>query len=193
MTNILGLVKWATICQIKDLSFIESRMPLQIYLFFRRVQSEVGASIRKWVVFFVTMSLIFCYPVVDTPSSLHRYFVSIIFPLDPVTLSAVNNTLNILLKMTKGSIFHKKMGILLCFDLLTRSKMPFKVMYRKEVTHSNGSYERKLRGLKLADEMGRGKKKSHYTLIDWRTGREWPLNCMTVISARWRSHRPFQR
>ena len=32
-------------------------------------------------------------------------------------------------------------------------------MHRKEVTHSNGSYERKSRGLKLADEMGRGKKK----------------------------------
>ena len=32
--------------------------------------------------------------------------------------------------------------------------MPFKVTHRKEVTHSNGSYERK-----LADEMGRGKKK----------------------------------
>ena len=37
------------------------------------------------------------------------------------------------------------------------------------------------------------KKKSHYTLIDWCTGREWPLNCMTVIFARWQSHRPFQR
>ena len=68
---------------------------------------------------------------------------------------------------------------MLCFDLLTRPKMPFKVMHRKEVTHSNGSYERESRGGKLADEMGRGKKKSHYTLIDWRTGREWPLNCMT--------------
>ena len=43
---------------------------------------------------------------------------------------------------------------LLCFDLLTRLKMPFKVMHRKEVTHSNGSYERKSRGRKLADEMG---------------------------------------
>ena len=32
----------------------------------------------------------------------------------------------------------KKEGILLCFDLLTRPKMPFKVMHRKEVTHSNG-------------------------------------------------------
>ena len=47
---------------------------------------------------------------------------------------------------------------LLCFDLLTRPKMPFKVMHRKEVTHSDGSYERKSRGRKLADEMGRGKK-----------------------------------
>ena len=37
------------------------------------------------------------------------------------------------------------------------------------------------------------KYKSHYNLIGWRTGREWPLNWMTVISARWRSHRPFQR
>ena len=46
----------------------------------------------------------------------------------------------------------------LCFDLLTRPKMPFKVMHRKEVTHSNGSYERKSRGRKLADEMGRAKK-----------------------------------
>ena len=55
---------------------------------------------------------------------------------------------------------------MLCFDLLTRPKMPFKVMHRKEVTHSNGSYERKSRGQKLADEMGRGIKKSHYTLID---------------------------
>ena len=40
-----------------------------------------------------------------------------------------------------------------------------KVMHRKEVTHSNGSYERKSCGLKFADEMGRGKK-SHDTLID---------------------------
>ena len=49
------------------------------------------------------------------------------------------------------------------FDLLTGPKMPFKVMHRKEVTHSNGSYERKSRGQKLADEMGRAKKFSWYT------------------------------
>ena len=43
------------------------------------------------------------------------------------------------------------------------SKMPFKVMHRKEVTHSNGSYVRKSRGQKLADEMGRAKKFLWYT------------------------------
>ena len=42
-----------------------------------------------------------------------------------------------------------------------------KVMHRKEVTHSNGSYERKSRGRKLADEMGRGKKK-----FPWYTHRQ---------------------
>ena len=37
-------------------------------------------------------------------------------------------------------------------------------MHRKEVIHSNGSYERKSRGRKLADGMGRAKKNSHGTL-----------------------------
>ena len=41
--------------------------------------------------------------------------------------------------------------------------MPFKMMQRKEVTHSNGSYMRKSRGRKLADEMGRAKKFPWYT------------------------------
>ena len=45
----------------------------------------------------------------------------------------------------------------------TRPKMPFMVMHRKEVTHSNGSYERKSCGQKLADEMGRGKKIPWYS------------------------------
>ena len=49
--------------------------------------------------------------------------------------------------------------LLLCFNLLTRPKISFKVTHRKELTHSNGSYERKSRGRKLADEMERGKKK----------------------------------
>ncbi len=37
------------------------------------------------------------------------------------------------------------------------------------------------------------KVKSHGTLIDWCTGREWPMPCMTVISVWWRSNMLFQR
>ena len=57
-----------------------------------------------------------------------------------------------------------------CFDLLTRPKMPFKVMHRKEVIHSNGSYERKSRGRKLADKMGRARKipMVHYRVMPWK-------------------------
>ena len=36
------------------------------------------------------------------------------------------------------------------------------------------------------------KVKSRGTVTDWFTGREWPVNCMTVISAWWRSNMPFQ-
>ena len=45
----------------------------------------------------------------------------------------------------------------------------------------------------LADNMRQGKKNSHCAVKKWCTGREWPVNCMTVISARWQSHMPFQR
>ena len=37
------------------------------------------------------------------------------------------------------------------------------------------------------------KVKSRGTVIDWWTGREWSVNCMTIISAWWRSNMPFQR
>ena len=71
-----------------------------------------------------------------------------------------NNARNNIHKLqNKNKNLSKKNIYVLCFDLFTRPKMPFEVMHRKEVTHSNGSYERKTRGRKLADEMGRGKKK----------------------------------
>ena len=54
-------------------------------------------------------------------------------------------------------------GRIVIFWHSTRPKMPFKVIHRKEVTHSNGSCERKLRGRKLANEMGRAKKSPWYT------------------------------
>ena len=50
---------------------------------------------------------------------------------------------------------------ILTFD--PAQKCHSKVMHRKEVTHSNGSYERKSRGRKLADEKGRPKKFPWYT------------------------------
>ena len=61
-------------------------------------------------------------------------------------------------KISAAFLERPKLRTMLCFDLLTRPKMPFKVMHRKEVTHSDGSYERKSRGRKLADDMERAKK-----------------------------------
>ena len=57
-------------------------------------------------------------------------------------------------------------GLGRCCYILTfwpGQKCHSKVMHRKEVTHSNGSYERKSRGRKLADEIGRAKKFPWYT------------------------------
>ena len=84
-----------------------------------------------------------------------------------------------------------KPGLVLYIDLRAGQTCHSKVMHRKEVTHSDGSYEKKLHRrawLKKWDKV-----KSHGTLIDWSTWREWPVNCMTVISAWWRSNMPFQR
>ena len=58
-------------------------------------------------------------------------------------------------------------------------------MNESDVCFSLGSFVK----YSLADNMRQGKK----ILTKWFTGREWPVNCMTVISTRWRSHIPFQR
>ena len=81
---------------------------------------------------------------------------------------------------------------MLYFDLRPSQTCHSKVMHQKEVTHSNGSYERKSHRLAWLTKWDKVKK-SHGTLIDWCTGRQWPVNCMTVISAWWRSNMPFQR
>ena len=64
-------------------------------------------------------------------------------------------------------------------------------MHRKEMIHSDGSSEKKSR--RRAWQKKWDKVKFHRTLIDWCTGREWPVNCMAVISVWWRSNMPFQR
>ena len=83
------------------------------------------------------------------------------------------------------------MVIVLYIDLRPGQTCRSKVIHRKELTHSDGSYEKKSRRrtwLTIWDKV-----KSHGTGTDWCTGREWPVNCMTVISAWWRSNMPFQR
>ena len=61
-------------------------------------------------------------------------------------------------------------SLVLYFGLRPGQKCHSKVMHRKEMTHSNGSYERKWRGRKSADEMGRGKIFPWYThrLMHWK-------------------------
>ena len=80
---------------------------------------------------------------------------------------------------------------LLYIDLRPGQTCHSKGMHRKEVTHSDGSYEKKSRRRAWLTKWD--KVKSHGTLIDWCTGREWPLNCMTVISAWWWSNMSVQR
>ena len=88
-------------------------------------------------------------------------------------------------------MINRQFMLMLYIDIRPGKTCHSKVMHRKEVTHSNGSYEKKshrLAFLTIWDKV-----KSHGTLIDWCTGREWPVNCMAVISAWWRSNMPFQR
>ena len=82
-------------------------------------------------------------------------------------------------------------AFVLYIDLRPGQTCHSKVMHRKEVTHSDGSYEKKLHRQIWLTKWD--KVKAHDTLIDWCTGREWPLNCMTVISVWWWSNMTFQR
>ena len=70
---------------------------------------------------------------------------------------------------------------MLYIDLRPGQTWHSKVIHRKKVTHFDGSYEKKSRRGAWLTKWD--KVKSHGTLIDWCTGRERPLNCMTVISA----------
>ena len=74
--------------------------------------------------------------------------------------------INLILKEIPNQLIIRNQNHKKCCYVLTFwpcQKCHSKVMHRKEVTHSNGSYERKLRGRKLADEMGRVKKFPWYT------------------------------
>ena len=53
------------------------------------------------------------------------------------------------------------------------------------------SNRKKSRGQIKAYDMGQGE--GPIVPLQWCTGREWPLNCMTVVSAWWRLNIRFQR
>ena len=81
--------------------------------------------------------------------------------------------------------------LLLYIDLRPGQTCHSKVMHQREwhiPMASNRKKSRKQIWLTKWDKV-----KAHGTLIDWYTRREWPLNCMTVISTWWRSKMPFQR
>ena len=68
----------------------------------------------------------------------------------------------------------------------------FRLMTIKHANQKTGGSAYSIGMGELGWQYGTGLK-SHATLTDWCTGRKWPVNCMTVISAWWRSNMPFQR
>ena len=74
-------------------------------------------------------------------------------------------------------------GCMCC--ILTSDSAKYAIPKTAEVAYSIGVGE-------LGWQFGAGLK-SHGTVTNRCTGREWPVNCMAVITARWRSDTPFQR
>ena len=74
--------------------------------------------------------------------------------------------------------------ILLYIDLRPGQTCHSKVMHRKEVTHSDGSYGKESRRQAWMTIWNTVKSHGLVRLMHW--------NCMTVISARWQSNMPFQ-
>ena len=101
---------------------------------------------------------------------------------------SLNSFKNLIKNVYKSYIWYI---CVLYIDLQPGQTCHSKVMHRKEGTHSDGSYEKKSRRRAWLTKWN--KVKSHGTLIDWCSGREWPVNCMIVISAWWRRNMPFQR
>ena len=77
---------------------------------------------------------------------------------------------------------------LCCILTFDPANMPFQ---RRRKWHipmaSYGERSRRRAWLTIWDKV-----KSRVTVTDWYTGREWPVNCMTVISVWWRWNMPFQ-
>ena len=70
----------------------------------------------------------------------------------------------------------------------TRPNMPFQRRQKWQIPMASyGKKSRRRAWLTIWNKV-----QSRGTVTDWCPGREWPVNCMTVISAWWRSNMPFQ-
>ena len=84
-------------------------------------------------------------------------------------------------------------NILLCFDLRPG---PQKMLFQGDAPEGSDTFQwpvierDRVGGLRLIIW---DKVKVPLCQTDWCTGREWPLNCMTVFSAWWRLNIRFQR
>ena len=78
-----------------------------------------------------------------------------------------------------------------------RQKLQVPVVVYWPPTRPNMPFQRRLKfyiplaWASLADNMGQGWNPTVQSQTD--SPEEWPVNCMTVISTRWRSNMPFQR
>ena len=155
-----------------------------------RVSKILSWNITKWDLFFSISSL--------RVHTYFSYFFRALISLSKDVFNKIWHHMNVsayeifnLVSLSLSLYIYIYIYILLYIDLRPGQTCHSKVMHWKEVTHSDGSNEKKSRWRIWMTKWD--KVKAHDTLIDWFTGREWPLNCMTVISAWWRSNMPFQR
>ena len=88
-------------------------------------------------------------------------------------------------------IKHLYHQVVWCFCILTFD--PAKNAIQSDAPEGSDTFQwqlwEEIAQVSSADYMGQGEGPTS----EWCTGREWPVNCMAVISAWWRSNMPFQR
>ena len=125
------------------------------------------------------------------------------FPVNQLTCPVVsclilsNLLLSLIMWMIVSSLLSHYLHLLFCCVLSILALMELILLYidlrPRQTCHSkDGGSVYSIGVGELGWQYGTGLK-SHGTVTDWCTGREWHVNCMTVISAWWRSNMPFQR
>ena len=130
-----------------------------------------------WILFFSFFAASFgCYFFIHIDTTLWKQF-------QKKTIFCISYRLG-LLGVLLGYLLVLFLLMYLC-HMLTSDPAKHAIPKAAEVAYSIGVGE-------LGWQYGTGLK-SHGTVTNWCTGREWPGNCMTVISTRWQSNMPFQR